>query len=96
MVSDQEISDRKIEMLFLGTTYIRTQTANMNACMIELTQLFVAVQLDDQTTSTLVDDETGWVLVEEDDDEFWFESDGDEFNGPYTKERMAAMMAERE
>jgi hypothetical protein len=68
----------------------------MNACMIELTQLFVAVQLDDQTTSTLVDDETGWVLVEEDDDDDWFESDGDEFNGYYTKERLAAMMAERE
>ena len=68
----------------------------MNACMIELTQLFVAVQLDDQTTSTLVDDdETGWVLVEEDDED-WFESDGDEFNGPYSKERLVAMMAERE
>ena len=83
-------------MLFLGTTYIHNQTANMNAGMIELTQLFVAVQLDDHTTSTLVDDdETGWVLFEEDDDD-WFESDGDEFNGPYTKERLAAMMAERE
>jgi hypothetical protein len=92
LVIDQ--APKKIEMLFIGTTYIRNLTANMNACMIELTQLFVAVQLDDQTTAGPVDDETGWVLVEEDDD--WFESDGDEFNGPYTKERLAAMMAERE
>jgi len=93
LVSDQ--APKKIEMLFFGTTYIHNQTANMNASMIELTHLFAAVQLDDQTTAMPVDDETGWVLVEEDDDD-WFESDGDEFNGYYTKERLAAMMAERE
>ena len=65
--------------------------------MIELVQLFAAVNLNDQTTAMTVDEETGeFVLVEEEEEEDdWFESDGDEFIGYYTQARMAAMMAER-